>query len=50
VKKTGITLKGYRVDPKTGKLAKSTKGMNLCKRIAQNKSKKIRVARGGSLR
>lgn len=47
MKLTGITIPGYRFD-KTGKLVKSTKGMSVCRVIAQKKSKRVRVVKTGT--
>ena len=43
MKLSGIRIPGFKI--KDGKLAKSTKGMSVCKRIAQAKSNKVRVAK-----
>jgi hypothetical protein len=45
LKRTGIAIPGYVFD-KNGKLVPSTKHMSVSKRIAQKKSKQVRVKRG----
>lgn len=46
MKLKGTPIPGYRLDKKTGKPVKSTKHLDVSKRIAQRSSKKITVKRG----
>ena len=45
MKNIGIAIPGFRLD-KHGKPVRSTKRMSVSKRIAQKKSKQVRVKRG----
>lgn len=43
----GIAIKGFRLD-KRGKLVKDKKKLDVCARIKQRSSQRIRVAKKGS--